>query len=313
MDLIADIGATNSRCALIVDDGQIAHSGQFPNADFPSLAALLGHFVASATNQPAPRRAALAVAAPVTGGEVVMTNIGWRFSPPQLAESLELDEIRVLNDFEALGHALPRLDSADYCRIGDGAAAAGANMAVIGPGSGLGVAATAAAGDRWTVIAGEGGHVSLPAMNATEVAIIAEHGDASGHCSAERLLSGPGLVRIHATLARLDGRRAEAIEPAEVTARAARGDALASRSLAVFFAMLGTVAGNLALTVGARGGVFIAGGIVPRVVASFSQSEFRERFVAKGRYREYLAQIPTAVLTVPQPAFIGLRAVLARR
>jgi glucokinase len=183
-------------------------------------------------------------------------------------------------------------------------------MAAIGPGSGLGVATCTAGQAGWVAIAGEGGHVSMPAFNETEAAILAEHGDPNGHCSAERLLSGPGLVRIYTTLSRLAERPASSITPAEVTARAGSGDEIAVQTLEVFFALLGTVAGNLALTVGARGGIFIAGGIVPRMLEDFRKSAFRERFVAKGRYRAYLDAIPTAVITIERAAFIGLRSVL---
>jgi glucokinase len=185
-------------------------------------------------------------------------------------------------------------------------------MAVLGPGSGLGVAAVVPCGTGWAAVSGEGGHVSLPAFDATEAAIIAEHGDANGHCSAERLLSGPGLVRIHATLARLADTAVEALTPADITARAAAGDALAARCLEVFFALLGGVAGNLALTVGARGGVFVAGGIVPRVLAACESSALHERFCGKGRYRAHLERIPVSVITLEQPALVGLRAVLGR-
>ena len=309
MDLIADIGATNARCALLDRQGRIAHSAVYHNADFAALEDVLRHFVTSQSGK-SPKRAALAIAAPVSGDEVVMTNIGWHFSQAALCEALGLEELRVINDFAALAQALPRLKSGDCHRIGGGRAIAGATLAVIGPGSGLGVATAAAQGDGWTAVGGEGGHVSLPAMTETEMALIAEHGDPNGHCSAETLLSGPGLVRIHATLARLARHEGIVMTPATITSAALAGDELATRTYAVFFALLGTVAGNLALTVGARGGVFIGGGIVPRVIEAFERSDFRERFVAKGRYRAYLDAIPTAVITADLPAFIGLKALL---
>jgi glucokinase len=181
---------------------------------------------------------------------------------------------------------------------------------VIGPGSGLGVATTAPHGESWTAVGGEGGHVSLPVFSPIEAAIVAEHGDANGHCSAERLLCGPGLVRIHGTVARFAGQRSETLTPREITARALGGDAVAARSFDIFCGWLGTVAGNLALIVGARGGVFIAGGIVPQLLEAFARSPFRERFVAKGSYRPYLEAIPTSVILAEHPAFIGLRAAL---
>lgn len=313
MDLIADIGATNSRCALIDDAGRIGAVRRFLNADYERLDDVLGEFLGQESGSSRPRRGALAIAAPLAGDEVAMTNIGWRFRRSELERAIGLDELVLLNDFEALAHALPQLGAADCHRVGGGQALPGAPLAVLGPGSGLGVAALVPHASGFTAVAGEGGHVSLPALDETEAALVAAHGDPDGHCSAERLLSGPGLVNIHATLTGLAGRPAEALTPAEVASRAGTGEPIASQSFDVFFAMLGTVAGNLALTVGARGGVFIGGGIVPRVLEAFERSRFRERFTGKGRYRAYLDAIPTAVITRENPALVGLAAVLGRR
>ena len=309
MDLIADIGGTNSRLALLDGDGRIAHSQSYRNRDFSALEDVLGRFLASSAAGP-PERVVLGIAAPLAGDEIAMTNIGWRFRRGDIQRITGTRELRLLNDFEALAHALPRLRASDVRQVGGGRAISGATLAVIGPGSGLGVAAAAPHGDEWTAVGGEGGHVSLPVFSPEEAAIVAEHGEPGGHCSAERLLCGPGLVRIHGTLARLAGAAAETLTPGEISARASRGDAIAARSFELLFGWLGTVAGNLALTVGARGGVFIAGGIVPRVLEAFARSSFRERFVAKGSYRAYLEAIPTSVIVAENPAFIGLRAAL---
>lgn len=306
MDLIADIGATNSRCALLDEHGLIARSHRFLNRDFENLADLLRTFADGAKLT----RAALAIAAPITGKDVVMTNVDWRFRQEDLRKTLELESLRVFNDFEAVALSLPLLDESHCQPIGSRKNPTHGTRAVLGPGSGLGVAAIVAHNNGWTTVSGEGGHVTLPAQNDVEAQIIAEHAGTDGHCSAERLLSGPGLVRIHSSLAHLAGVDAEGLTPADVSARMAAGDVTASRAYGVFFALLGTVAGNLALTVGARGGVFIAGGIVPRVIDALEQSEFRERFVSKGRYRGYLESIQTAVITIEEPAFPGLRASL---
>jgi glucokinase len=329
MDLIADIGATNSRCALLDKSGRIVRTENFRNAGHSSLEALLRHFLGSTV----PARAALAIAGPITGDTVALLNIDWQFSQTGLATALGTETLLILNDFEALAHALPKLTPADCHAIGKGHAVPGATMAVLGPGSGLGVSTAAADGDSWTAVGGEGGHVTVPTLSATEALLIADHGDQNGHCSAERLLSGPGLVRIYSSLARragLTGRTprpvtpeavtraaitpeattVESVTPAAITERAALGDPIAVATYDAFFALLGTVAGNLALTVGAHGGVFIAGGIVPRVIARLEQSDFRERFVGKGRYRDYLDAIPTSVITIERPAFLGLISVL---
>jgi glucokinase len=187
-------------------------------------------------------------------------------------------------------------------------------MATLGPGSGLGVAALVPATDGWAVMTGEGGHVSMPAQTPEEqnvIAILRERFD--GHCSAERVLSGPGLVNLYVALAELAGRGQPTVKPEDVTNLAKQGEPLARKTLAMFCAMLGTVAADLAVTTGARGGVYIAGGIAPRIVDALRRSEFRARFEAKGRYRSYLESIPTHVITAPMPAFRGLRYLLGYR
>src|SRR5690606_24669578 len=154
---------------------------------------------------------------------------------------------------------------------------------------------------------GEGGHATMAAADEEEAAVIGLIRDRFGHCSAERVLSGPGLLNLHWALAKLEGRGGEtASKPSEVTGAAAAGNPLAQRTVAMFFAMLGTVAGNLAITVGARGGVYVAGGIVPRLIETLERSAFRQRFEAKGRYKGYMQAIPTYVMTGPLPAFPGL-------
>jgi glucokinase len=186
-------------------------------------------------------------------------------------------------------------------------------MATLGPGSGTGVAAILPAADNWAVMTGEGGHVSLPAATSEEQDVIAALRQRFGHCSAERVLSGQGLVNLYVALAELAGRGQPTVTPEDVTRLANQREPLARKTVQMFFAMLGTVAGDLALTTGARGGVYIAGGIVPRMVDALEKSEFRARFENKGRYREYMAGIPTYVITAPLPAFRGLRHLLGYR
>ena len=309
MDLIADIGATNTRCALLDARGRIARTENFLNTDFDKPEALLRRFVEQAELD----RAALAVAAPIAGDEVTMININWRFSQKALMGALGVDELTVLNDFEALAHALPQIAVSDCHPIGSGRAEARAPRAVIGPGSGLGVATAAPYDDGWTAISGEGGHVTLPGLSEAESLVIRDHADPNGHCSAERLLSGPGIVRIYLSLASQAGENASELTPAKISERAAKGDEIARQTYDIFFSLLGTVAGNLALTVGARGGIYIAGGIVPRMIDALERSAFRERFVDKGRYRDYLNAIPTCVITAELPAFLGLRTLLGNR
>jgi glucokinase len=243
-----------------------------------------------------------------------MTNIDWRFSQTALKDELGLSRLMVCNDFAAIAWSLPQLGPGDLRTVGGGRAAARATMAALGPGSGLGVASLTPATEGWAVVSGEGGHATMQAFTDEEAKVVALVRDRyDGHCSAERLLSGPGLVNLYVALAELASRGRPTVTPEDVSALAKQGEPLARKAQAMFFAMLGTVAGNLALTVGARGGVFIAGGIVPQVLDAFSHSEFRARFEAKGRYRGYMAAIPTHVITAPLPAFRGLRTLLGYR
>jgi glucokinase len=308
---MADIGATTSRCALVDDKGQELAPEIFENADFTGIAGVLRVYLEHRRASDRPTRAALAIAAPITGDEVQMINIGWRFSQDALRRELGLKRLQIINDFTAIAWALPLLTPADIVQIGGGERVSRTALAALGPGSGLGVSALVPSGDGWAVMTGEGGHVSMPAATREEQDVIAALRDRfDGHCSAERVLSGPGLVNLYVTLAELAGRGRPTVMPEDVTNLAKQGEPLARKTLAMFFAMLGTIASNLAVTTGARGGVYIAGGIVPRLVEQLGKSEFRPRFEAKGRYREYLSAIPTYVITAQLPAFRGLRYVL---
>jgi glucokinase len=311
---MADIGATTTRCALVDAKGQELAPEIFENADFTGVAAVLRAYLDHRRASDRPNRAALAVAAPITGDEVKMVNIGWHFTQTGLRRELNLTRLQLVNDFTAVAWALPRLTPADVVQIGGGESVPGATLATLGPGSGLGVSALVPASDSWAAISGEGGHVSMPAATLEEQDVIATLRDRfDGHCSAERVLSGPGLVNLYVTLSERAGRGHPTVVPKDVTHLAKQGEPLARKTLAMFFAMLGTVASNLALTTGARGGVYIAGGIVPRILDELRKSEFRARFDQKGRYHEYLAAIPTYVITAPLPAFRGLKHLLGYR
>lgn len=315
MDLMADVGATNTRCALVDDRGEELAAEIFHNGDFTSLTSLLKSYLDRRRVTDRPKRAALAVAAPILGDEVRMLNIDWRFSQDDLRAELGLAELTVCNDFAAIAWGLPYFGAAELHTIGRGERVAGAALATLGPGSGLGVGALVPTTDGWAVMTGEGGHSTLPATTREEADVIAQIRERyDGHCSAERVLSGPGLVNLYVALAELDGGGPPAaLSPTDVTARARLGEPLARKAQLMFFAFLGMVAGDLALTTGARGGVFIAGGIVPQLLEELGKSEFRARFEAKGRYGSYLGAIPTHVITAPQPAFRGLRHLLGYR
>jgi glucokinase len=313
MDLIADIGATNSRCALLDDRGQVLSAQTFENASFGRLEDVLHAYLQNRRASDRPRRAALAVAAPLLGDDVQMTNIGWRFSQAKLREELGFTRLNIVNDFAAVAWSLPSLGPQDRRQVGGGTAVTRMPLAVLGPGSGLGVAALVPCGDTWTAVSGEGGHVTLAATTNEEAAAIERIREETGHCSAERVLSGPGLVRLYEVLGMIAGREIAKVTSIDVTTLARKGEPLATKTLAMFFGMLGTVAANLAVTVGALGGVYVGGGIVPQLLQEFEASQFRERFVAKGRYRDYMDAIPTFVITEAQAAFRGLRKLLGYR
>ncbi|HLN23003.1 MAG TPA: glucokinase [Patescibacteria group bacterium] len=305
--LIADIGGTNARFALVAPGGHDALDPQvFHCADFacPTDAAR-AYLNRVAPNDP-PTRGAFAVASPVLGDEVAMTNHVWRFSIDAVRDELGLDRLDVVNDFTAVALSIPLLSRADMISVGGGIADPTAPIAVLGPGTGLGVAALVPTPNGFLPIPTEGGHVTIAAADDHEAQVIAWLRSRFGHVSAERVLSGPGLVNLHCALRGLSGLGEEAVTPAELSRRALSGEPLAREALDMFFAMLGTVAGNLALSLGARGGVVIAGGIVPQLLPAFMASGFRRRFEEKGRFDGYLSAIPVQVAIHPYPAFVGL-------
>ena len=300
--LLADIGGTNTRCALTGPGGPAAMR-EFANADFGGLTELLGHYLDGLGAGKRPTAAHLAVAAPIRNDAVQMTNIDWAFSVAELRVALALDELELLNDFEALAVSLPYFGPADLRAIGNGTAAARGVKAVLGPGTGLGVASLVPVGDGWQAVPGEGGHVTLAAYNQREAELIRQARERLGHCSAERLISGPGLSLIHALL-----HGGPELSAAEIGRLIDAGEPAAIESLQTMIDLLGTVAADLALTVGAFGGVYIAGGILPRYADLFAASGFRRRFEDKGRYRDYLAAIPTWLIKADRATLTGLNA-----
>jgi glucokinase len=308
--LVADIGGTNARFALIAPDGQIACPWRCLVDDHASMAQAIEAYLAQAGGQ-RPRQAALAVAGPVIGDRVTMTNHPWSFSFNALANSLGFERLRVVNDFVANALAIPHLSQESRAQIGSGAPVPGASIGVIGPGSGLGVSALVPSPAGLTPVEGEGGHVTMSPADEKESRVIEILRRRYGHVSAERVISGPGLVNIYSALCEASGAAPHDYIPEQISDPAVlQGDAFAGEALAMFCAMLGTVAGNLALTLGARGGVYIAGGIVPRLGVYFERSQFRVRFESKGRFDNYLKDIPTYVITHPALALLGAGALL---
>jgi glucokinase len=307
--LIADLGGTNARFALF-DGEKIGPIVRLAVADHASLPAAIATFLAAEALEKPPTRAVLAIAGPVDDGHAEFTNADWIADAQELGRTFGFTQVRLINDFAAQAWALPHLADADLLALGGGAPVPGAPMAVLGPGTGLGVAALVPTPAGGIVVPTEGGHVTLPGTSAEDDAIIAVLRKKLGHVSAESVLSGPGLVHLHDAIATLEGAPHVARSGAEITAAGLAGSCpVCRRTLDAFCAMLGTVAGNLALSFGARGGVFIAGGIAPRLAQHLKTSAFRQRFEAKGRFRAYLEPIPVHVVLHADPAFVGLAAI----
>jgi glucokinase len=309
--LVGDVGATNARFGLMSPQCALLHHRTFACEDHATIEDALVLYFGERGGLPTPRLGALAIASAITGDRIAMTNHPWSFSVAALCARLGFERLEVINDFTAVALALPRLGAADRVAIGGGSPAADAPLGVLGAGSGLGVSGLIPASAGWVPLTGEGGHVTMAPADERESAVIDHLRRQFDHVSAERLLSGPGLVNIYNSLCALAGVPARDYTAAEITDPATgAADPLCRESTNLFCAMLGTVAGDLALTLGARGGIYIAGGIAPRLGRSFLASPFRERFEAKGRMRSYLAAIPTYLVVHPFPAFVGCAALL---
>jgi len=308
--LLGDIGGTNARFGWqAAEDAPITHVQVLPCAEHESLLAAAQTYLKEQHLTASPC-AAFGIANPVTGDQVAMTNHHWKFSVNALREGLGVSRFLLLNDFTALALSLTLLTESQKHQVGSGTAAPDAAIGLIGPGTGLGVSGLFPVGyqHKWIPIAGEGGHVSLTATTEHEFAAIQQLQKRYGHVSAERVISGAGLVDLYHALCDLkDGQGREITTPAEVIERAQEvPTSTANEALDMFCGFLGSVAGDLALTLGARGGIYIGGGIVPRLGERFDASPFRERFEAKGRFKKYLQDVPTWVIHSPvSPALQG--------
>jgi glucokinase len=306
--LLADVGGTNARFAWQEGPGAAIETVlTLPCAEHGSLAEAVQRYLRQ-SGRTMPRDCAIAIANPVIGDQVAMTNHHWTFSIRDLKAQLGLQRLLVVNDFTALALALPRLGPADRWQLGGGGPEPGAAIGLIGPGTGLGVSGLLPNGrGGWLPIQGEGGHATLGATTAREAAVLALLREWHGHVSAERAVCGQGLVDIHSALQQLDGVPGAQLPAADITEAALAGrDPRCTEALELFCAFLGIAAGSLALTLGARGGVYIGGGIVPRLGRWFATSPFRTRFEAKGRFAAYLQPVPVYIIDTPQsPAFLG--------
>jgi glucokinase len=311
--LVADIGGTHARFALSRAPGVLDSVCTLPLADHATIESAVAAYLGGC-GRPRVRRAVFGIANPVLGDQVRMTNASWSFSIDATRRALGLDALTLINDFTALALSLPLLAQADLTPVGRGAPAPDAPLALLGPGTGLGVSALIPGRDgQWTPLSGEGGHVDFAPRTDRELALWHAARARFGHVSMERLLSGPGLEFIYQALGDDTAGLAGALSAAEISARALDDrQPRCIEALDTFCAILGTAAADLALTLGARGGLYIGGGIIPRLGGYFSTSPFRQRFEDKGRFSSYLAAIPVFVITAGHAALLGAAACLDR-
>jgi glucokinase len=309
--LLADIGATHARFALETAPGVLRSVRVLKCDDFPGIVPLLHSYLADHEGTRI-NHAAFALANPISGDMIRMTNRDWEFSTDEVRRELGLNTLLIVNDFTALAMSLPGLSGQDLMQVGGGEPAANAVIGVLGPGTGLGVSGVIPTIDGFVTLGSEGGHVNFAPADDREFAILQFAWKEWQHVSNERLISGPGMEIIYRALAHRNGVKAASRTSPEIIAGALdEKDPLCLETLECFSGMLGGAAANLAVTLGAFGGVFIGGGIVPRMAEWFATSPFRARFEAKGRFTGYLAQIPTYVIMTPNPAFYGVATILS--
>lgn len=320
--LLADIGGTNARFALADCNARrplLPDSvRKYAVADFGSLVDAARHYLQATGARPG--RGVFSVAGPVLGDEVRMTNHPWVIGIGATRDALGLRALEVVNDFAAQAMAVGLLGEEDVCVIGtppwrtrspgDG------TRVILGPGTGLGVGALAIRDGRAIAVTTEAGHVGFAPTDALQVALLQALARRFGRVSNERLVSGAGLVNLHAALGEIEGASAAdfpVAQPADVTAGAAAGDARCRRAIAMFCAIFGAVAGDMALAFAAWDGVFLSGGVVPHVLDALRGPDFRAAFEAKGRYARTLAAVPTVALVHPQPGLLGAAAIACAR
>jgi glucokinase len=314
--VVADVGGTSARFALVDGAGGVGEPVVLESVRYRDLTAPLVEVFSRLAVRGEGARVAVAVAGPVVEDQVELTNVGWGFSIAATRRDLGLERLVAINDLEAVAWSLPALDPARIeTLVGGGPAPAGRARVdgVVGVGTGLGVGGvhTSPRGAE-AILATEGGHRDLAAASAREWAVVeALSARFGGHVSAERVISGPGLAALYEALGTIDGAGAVPVAPDEVAPRAAAGDARARETLRLFAGWLGAFAGDLALTLGARGGIWIAGGVVPALGPAFDRRAFVDRFLDKGRFRGWLEGVPVRLVLDPLCALRGAARALA--
>lgn len=305
--LVADIGGTNARFAISDADGALHELRVLHAADFPKIDGAIAAYFAD-LKRPRPSQACFAVACPASGPEIKLTNSSWRFVKADLRRKFQFDRLVVINDFEALAASVPILGGAQLAELRPGAADPASVSLVIGPGTGLGVGAYVPAGkSAWAVISGEGGHVGFAPNTEEEVRLWRRMREKYGRVSAERVLNGAGLVNVYRFIADEAGQRVGEIDAPEISRRALAGEEIAVNAVLMFFDMLGSVTGDLALAFGSRAGVYIGGGITPKLLDFARRSNFIARFLDKGRVAAILQSMPIWVILEERAALYGVR------
>ena len=305
--LVADIGGTNARFAISDADGALHEPRVLHAANFPKIDEAIAAYFAE-LKRPRPSQACFAVACPASGPEIKLTNSSWRFVKADLRRQFQFERFVVINDFEALAASVPILGGAQLAELRPGTPDPRSVSLVIGPGTGLGVGAYVPAGkDAWAVISGEGGHVGFAPNTDAEIRLWQRMRQKYGRVSAERVLNGAGLVNIYRFMADEVGQQVGEIDAPEISRRALAGEDIAVRSVLMFFDMLGSVTGDLALAFGSRAGVYIGGGITPKLLDFARRSKFIERFLDKGRIAAILQGMPIWVILEERAALYGVR------
>lgn len=305
--IIADIGGTNARFAILNSDGSIQDKMVLKGVEHDGFVSAFKEYVRLTSNSQI-KEAAVAIANPIDGDQIQMTNHDWNFSIEDSRKALDLDSLVFKNDFEALAMSIPFLDTDELYQVGGSEIIKKKPIGVLGPGTGLGVSGLVFSGEKWIPLSTEGGHVSLSPTTPREIEIFQECLKHYEHVSAERVISGSGLQLLYSVICDLDGVESiKDISAEEITNKGlSKSNAQCVETLDVFTGLLGVIAGNLALSLGAKGGIYIGGGIIPKLGQYFESSPFRKRFEAKGRFKGYLKDIPVYVIKAKYPALTGI-------
>jgi glucokinase len=316
VNLIADIGGTNIRLAQAdaQSDTKFTDIETYRCAEFDSLADVISLYIDNKQLNNTTINACLAIACPVDDDIISMTNLPWQFSQQALIKRLNLNNLTMINDYTAIAMAIPLLNDSQKVKIGGGETVTDKPIAVCGPGTGLGVANLVSVNGQWHCFSGEGGHVDFAAVDDLDIQILQFLRNIKQRVSYEQLLSGFGLEQVYQALCGINQQDSKLLSAKDISTNALAGSCpICAQALAQFCKILGSFAGNLALTMNSQGGVYIAGGIVPRFVEYFKNSGFRARFETKGRLSHITVQTPTYVITEQQPGLLGAAAFLLQR